>query len=176
MRQKGLDLLLPLLARLVGDGFTFAILGTGEPQLERAATAVAERYPGQVAFCRQFNEGLAHRIYAGSDLFLMPSEFEPCGLSQMYALKYGTPPLVRSTGGLADTVSDVAQADGTGFVFDDARPEDLLAALRRAETLWQDPSAWSRLQQRGMACHFSWQEAAAAYETLYERALGVQAR
>ncbi len=171
VRQKGMELVLPLLDRLAGDGFTFALLGTGEKHLEEAVHAVAKRHPGQVAFCAEFDEGLAHRIYAGSDLFLMPSDFEPCGLSQMYALKYGTPPVVRKTGGLADTVLDANGNKGTGFVFEDARPEELLAALRRAEKMWSDPEAWLALQQRGMACDFSWAEAAAAYEKLYARIL-----
>ncbi len=181
VRQKGLELLLPLLDRLAGDGFRFAILGTGEPRLEEAVRLAAKRHPGRVAFSAQFDEGLAHRIYAGSDLFLMPSEFEPCGLSQMYALKYGTPPVVRRTGGLADTVLDVvdtkkAGGKGTGFVFDEARPEELLASLRRAEKLWNDPAAWQRLQLRGMACDFSWAEAAAAYEKLYRRVVRSKVR
>jgi len=179
VRQKGMEMLLPLLDRLVGDGFMFAILGTGEPRLEAAVRTVAERHPRRVAFCAEFDDGLAHRIYAGSDLFLMPSEFEPCGLSQMYALKYGTPPLVRRTGGLADTVLDAsepaaetrkAKRKGTGFVFDEPRPEELLRAVRRAEKLWRDPQAWQQLQRRGMACDFSWTEAAVAYEKIYTRA------
>lgn len=176
--QKGVDLLLPLLDRLAADGFLFAILGTGEPRLEEMAAAAAARNPGRVAFSARFDEGLAHRIYAGSDLFLMPSEFEPCGLSQLYALKYGTPPVVRLTGGLADTVTDTA-ADGslgTGFVFAEARPEALLAALRRAEQLRRQPAVWQQLQRRGMACDFSWSEAAIAYENLYLRAVGSQTR
>lgn len=177
VRQKGMELMLPLLGRLAGDGFTFAILGTGEPRLEKAVREVADRYPEQVAFCDQFDEKLAHRIYAGSDLFLMPSEFEPCGLSQMYALKYGTPPVVRRTGGLADTVVDVSGlTKGTGFVFDEARPEALLTTLRRAEKLWADQKAWQKLQQRGMACDFSWVEAATAYEKIYQRAVRSQTR
>ncbi len=175
VRQKGVDLLLPLLDRLAADGFRFAILGTGEARLEDAMRVVAAKHPGRISFSGQFDEGLAHRIYAGSDLFLMPSEFEPCGLSQMYALKYGTPPVVRRTGGLADTVVDATATGpgrkGTGFVFDEARPEALLGALRRAEKLWRNPDDWGRLQRRGMACDFSWAEAAATYEGVYQRAV-----
>lgn len=176
VRQKGVQLLVPLLERLAADGFTFAILGTGETALEESVRQVAERHPRQVAFCGDFDEDLAHRIYAGSDLFLMPSDFEPCGLSQMYSLKYGTPPLVRHTGGLADTVIDVAEPDGTGFVFAEARPEALLGAIRRAEAVWSDPAAWRQLQRRGMACDFSWAEAVTAYEELYARVMRLQAR
>ncbi|HPF70676.1 MAG TPA: glycogen synthase [Candidatus Krumholzibacteria bacterium] len=169
--QKGVDLLLPVVDRLAGDGFTFAVLGTGDPRLEESMRAAAVRNRGRVAFVGTFDEGLAHRIYAGSDLFLMPSLFEPCGLSQMYALRYGTPPVVRRTGGLADTVVDAAGPDGTGFVFDDARPEALLATLRRAAQAFGDREAWARLQARGMACDFSWSRSAEAYEALYAEAV-----
>lgn len=166
VRQKGVDLLLPILSRLAADGFGFAILGTGEKRLEEAVMEVADRHPDNVAFVAQYDDALAHRIYGGSDLFLMPSEFEPCGLSQMYALKYGTPPLVRLTGGLVDTVSEK-----TGFVFEEALPEALLAAFRQAEKLWADQKGWLALQKRGMACDFSWAESAKVYLKLYERAL-----
>jgi len=170
--QKGVDILLPLLERLADDGFTFAILGTGDRKLEQAVRAVADLHPDRVAFRDVFDEALAHRIYAGSDLFLMPSAFEPCGLSQMYALRYGTPPVVRRTGGLADTVVDAAGSGGTGFVFDKLRPEALLAALRRAEALFAEPEQWRELQVRGMACDFSWDAAASRYEELYRRTGG----
>jgi starch synthase len=171
VHQKGVDLLLPVLDRLAADGFTFAILGTGDRDLEAAAAEAAARNPGRVAFVGRYDDDLAHRIYAGSDLFLMPSRFEPCGLSQMYALRYGTPPVVRRTGGLADTVVDAAEPDGTGFVFAAARPDQLLAALRRAQALREDPAAWGALVARDMACHFGWDEAAAEYERLYAAAL-----
>lgn len=169
--QKGVDLMLPIMGRLAEDGFCFAILGTGEKGLEDATREVAAHHPDRIAFIDRFDGALAHRIYAGSDLFLMPSAFEPCGLSQMYALRYGTPPVVRRTGGLADTVFDVQQPEGTGFVFAEARPEALLQSLRRAEALFGDAAAWSALQQRGMACEFSWEAAAAGYEDLYDAAL-----
>ena len=169
--QKGIDLLLPLLDRLAGDGFTFAVLGTGDPALEEGMREAALRNPKQVAFVGSFDEGLAHRIYAGSDLFLMPSLFEPCGLSQMYALRYATPPVVRSTGGLADTVSDHDGGAGTGFVFAEARPEALLQALRRAGAAFADPPTWAALQVRGMAEDFGWEPAAAHYETMYAEAV-----
>lgn len=168
--QKGVDILLPLMGRLAEDGFTFAILGTGEKRLQQEMAKVAQDHPQRVAFIDDFDEALAHRIYAGSDLFLMPSAFEPCGLSQMYALRYGTPPVVRHTGGLADTVVDAAQSQGTGFVFKDLRPEALLAALRRAEKLMAEPRQWKELQLRGMACDFSWEVAAVRYEDLYRQA------
>jgi len=171
VEQKGIDLLLPLLDRLAGDGFAFAILGTGDKRLHRVVAAAASRHPDQIAFVQEFNESLAHRIYAGSDLFLMPSEFEPCGLSQMYALRYGTPPLVRSTGGLADTVTDVDEPQGNGFVFVESTPEALLAALRRAEDLFRDKGRWRQLQLSGMDCDFSWSVASGHYEKFYEAIL-----
>jgi len=169
--QKGVDILLPLLDRLAGDGFTFAILGTGEKRLEALMKTAASQHPRQIAFIDSFDEALAHRIYAGSDLFLMPSAFEPCGLSQMYALRYGTPPVVRRTGGLADTVVDAAEKGGTGFVFDELRPEALLAAMRRAEKLFAQRESWLALQKLGMACDFSWEPAVNQYEAVYRRAL-----
>lgn len=170
--QKGLDLVLPLLERLAGDGFAFALLGTGDPSLEAQAAAAAAALPGRVAFVRGFDDALARRIYAGSDLFLMPSVFEPCGLGQMYALRYGAPPVVRSTGGLADTVVDADRPDGDGFVFADARPDALLGALRRAGHAWTDRRAWAVLQARGMRRVFDWDRAAAGYEELYGAASG----
>jgi len=176
VEQKGVDLVFPLLERLTSDGFTFAILGTGSKDLEEKAMAAARRFKGKVAFVGRFDEGLAHRIYAGSDLFLMPSRFEPCGLSQMYSLRYGTPPVVRRTGGLADTVVDVADKGGTGFVFDEARPDALLAALRRAEQAMAEPESWDALRQRGMACDFSWDTAAQSYEDMYRDALATYSR
>ncbi len=165
--QKGVELMLPLLARLGQDGFTFAILGTGDRKLEAAVKKISDRMGDRVAFVGAFDEALAHRIYAGSDLFLMPSIFEPCGLSQMYSLRYGTLPVVRKTGGLADTIVDASRRNGTGFVFEEAVPEDLMVALRRAETLWDDQVAWGKVRDRGMVCDFSWKQAATRYEKLY---------
>ncbi len=174
--QKGIDLLLPIMGRLADDGFAFAILGTGESHLEEATRKAAAKHSARIAFVDKFDEALAHRIYAGSDLFLMPSLFEPCGLSQMYSLRYGTPPVVRWTGGLADTVSDAGPESGTGFVFNDSRPESLLVALRRAEVMFGDAVRWKDLQTAGMACDFSWDVAAGEYEELYEEVIRKQMR
>jgi len=172
--QKGVDLLMPIMGRLAADGFAFAVLGTGEKHLEDAMRDAAAQHSSRIAFVDKFDEALAHRIYAGSDLFLMPSLFEPCGLSQMYSLRYGTPPVVRWTGGLADTVADAGAEAGTGFVFNDARPESLLAALRRAEVMFADSIRWKDLQAAGMACDFSWDPATAQYEKLYETVIRKQ--
>lgn len=167
--QKGVDLLIPIMGRLAAEGFTFAILGTGEQRLHDDLRALVKTAPRNIAFVSEFDEPLAHRIYAGSDLFLMPSLFEPCGLSQMYAMRYGTPPVARRTGGLADTVADVDEngGRGTGFLFTAARSEDLLATLRRAEATFGRPEAWLDLQRRAMAADFSWSLAAESYEALY---------
>ncbi|HOX24921.1 MAG TPA: glycogen synthase [Candidatus Krumholzibacteria bacterium] len=167
--QKGFGLVVPLLDRLVAGGFTLVVLGTGERSFHVALGAAAAAHPRRIAFVPEFSEPWAHAIYAGSDLFLMPSLFEPCGLSQLYALRYGTPPVVRRTGGLADTVADALDPAGTGFVFDEYDPEALWEALERARGLFADAAAWRALQRRGMACDYSWDATAAGYEALYAR-------
>lgn len=170
--QKGLDLVLGALDALLRLGGQLVVLGSGDPALETAFTAAAQRHPDQVAVRIGYDEALAHRIIAGADLILVPSRFEPCGLTQLYGLRYGTLPLVRRAGGLADTVIDVdasasAQGEATGFVFDAPTPAGLVAALRRALTLWRSPELWTTLTRRAMAADFSWAEAAARYEALY---------
>lgn len=169
--QKGIDMVTALLDRLVDGGFSLVVLGTGAEEFHHELRQAEARYPGRVAFRAEFSEPLAHRIYAGCDLFLMPSRFEPCGLSQLYSMRYGTPPVVRATGGLADTVTDAAAPDGTGFVFNDDNPESLWAALERARAQMADPVAWAALQQRGMTRDVSWDAAAAHYEECYESLL-----
>ncbi len=169
--QKGVDLLAPLLPRLTADGFTFAVLGTGEARLEKVMRELAAAHPGRVAFVDHYDDGLARRIYAGCDVFLMPSLFEPCGLSQMYALRYGSPPVVRATGGLADTVVPFPARRATGFAFKAGRSEELLACLRQVEKVWLDVRRWRALQKRGMAVRFDWASAAAGYEKVYGEAL-----
>ena len=129
---------------------------------------LARRHPGKVAVQIGFNEVLAHLIEAGIDAFLMPSRFEPCGLNQMYSLRYGTPPIVRATGGLADTVIDAADKErGNGFVFERAEPAELLATVRRAAELWARPRLWRQLQKNGMAADNSWDQPAQRYIELY---------
>ena len=167
--QKGIDLVVPLLDRLVGGGFSLVVLGTGAADYHQALSAAVIRHAGRIAFWPEFNEAKAHLIYAGSDLFLMPSRFEPCGLTQLYALRYGTPPVVRRTGGLADTVSDAEPAAGTGFLFDESTTEALWGALETARDYYAAPLRWRGLQRRGMAQDFSWEAAAAAYARLYRR-------
>lgn len=169
VEQKGAEVLLPLLDGLLRDGLRVAFLATGEARWRTALTAAAARHPGRLAFVDRFDEALAHRVYAGCDLFLMPSRFEPCGLAQMYALRYGAVPVVRRTGGLADTVIDASRPDGTGFAFVEYTPQALRGALDRARALWDDPAAWAALRARGMRTLFPWDASAAAYEALYAR-------
>lgn len=170
--QKGLDLIVPLLDRMVAGGFSLAVLGAGEAKYEQALRQAAARRPGRIAYAAGHDEPLSHAIYAGADFFLVPSRFEPCGLSQLYALRYGTPPIVRRTGGLADTVSDADRVDGTGFVFGDFAAEPFWGALERARAAYGDPAAFAKLQRRGMARDFGWETAAAQYEDVYARMAG----
>ncbi len=170
--QKGLDLLLPLLDELVGAPAQLALLGTGEARLEQALAAFCDRHPHMAALRLAYSEALAHRIEAGADIFLMPSLFEPCGLNQMYSLRYGTLPLVRSVGGLADTVTDASAenlAAGTadGFAFAAPSSAALGEALRRALSLYGDRASWQRMQQRAMQRDFSWDRSAREYLRLY---------
>ena len=168
--QKGLDLLLAVAPQVLKLPAQIAVLGSGTHAPEQAWAAMARRHRGQCSMTIGFDEALAHRIEAGADIFVMPSRFEPCGLNQMYSLRYGTPPVVRATGGLADTVIDAADdKHGNGFVFGPATAEALLLALQRATTAWQDPVRWRLLQKRGMARDSSWAEAARQYVELYQR-------
>jgi len=175
--QKGIDLLPKLEAQLVDLPVQLAVLGSGETELEEALVRMADRHPGQIAVRIGFDEGLAHRIEAGTDSFLMPSRFEPCGLNQMYSLRYGTPPIVRDTGGLADTVVDCDPASldkgkakaANGFVFRDASAVALLAAIRRAAAAWGKPMLWRQLQRNGMVPDWGWASAASRYAELYRK-------
>jgi starch synthase len=175
--QKGLDLLLAIGDALPELPAQLVLLGSGDKALEAGFLALAEKLPGQVAVKLGFDETLAHRIEAGADCFLMPSRFEPCGLNQMYSLRYGTPPLVQATGGLADTVVDVNEATladktGNGFVMTDGSTDALLSAMQRVVAAWNDKRLWQRIQQNGMRRDFSWSHAAAEYSRLYRDALG----
>ena len=174
--QKGIDLVLAAVEPMVEAGFSLVVLGTGQEKYEAGLRAAARRYPERVAFRARFDETLAHQIVAGSDLYLMPSRFEPCGLTQMYALRYGSVPLVRHTGGLADTVVDAGAPGGTGFAFREYQSVALLTALRKARALWDDRVAWRQLVRRGMARDFGWGKAAAAYVALYERLAAVASK
>ena len=165
--QKGLDLLLAVLPQMIAGGGHFALLGAGDADLEQGFRAAAAAHPDAVAVRIGYDENLAHGIVAGADVIVVPSRFEPCGLTQMYGLAYGTLPLVRNVGGLADTVRDAAQADGNGFVFDAASGEALGGALARIFALWRDQSLWSSVRRRGMDDDNGWEPSARRYRDLY---------
>lgn len=175
-QQKGIDLLLQALPALLAEGAQLALLGSGDAILENGCRALAAAAPSQVAVRFAYDEPLAHRIIGCSDVIAVPSRFEPCGLTQLYALRYGTLPLVRRVGGLADTVTDANDAAlaadiATGFVFDSATPAALLQAARRALALHRQPVQWHKLMKRAMAQDFSWDGAAAHYAALYRELL-----
>lgn len=166
--QKGLDLLAEIASDVIEFPAQLVVLGSGEAALEAAFRSLAQRHPERCAVTIGFDEALAHRIEAGADIFVMPSRFEPCGLNQMYSLRYGTPPVVRATGGLADTVVDAADEQrGNGFVFHHATADALYDTLRRAVETWRDGKRWQRLQKAGMATDFGWDLPAQRYESLY---------
>ena len=167
--QKGADLLQAALPRLLELGASAIVLGAGEKPIENAWLALQARHPRRLCVRVGFDASLAHRIEAGSDFFVMPSRFEPCGLNQMYSLLYGAVPVVHGVGGLKDTVKDLKAPDGTGIVFDKPTPDALFAALARAVELYRDAPAYTAVQKRGMAQDFSWGPAAAAYERLFSR-------
>ncbi len=159
-------------------GARVIVQGSGHESLAVPFRALAAANPGRVALIERFDRDMARRIYAGADLFLMPSRFEPCGQGQMIALRYGTPPVVRRTGGLADSVIDADEhpGAGTGFVFDDATPTALLGAIRRATRLRAKPAAWAALVDRGMAADFNWDSGSAPrYLEMYRRAVALRA-
>ncbi|MEJ2531128.1 MAG: glycogen synthase GlgA [Halioglobus sp.] len=170
--QKGLELLLPVLDEILDLPAQVVILGTGEPAYEGALQAIAARRPGSMAVLLAYDEALAHRIEAAADIFLMPSMFEPCGLNQLYSLRYGTLPVVRAVGGLADTVVDASPHNleagtATGFAFREASAGTLLETVRRATTLWYDRALWESLQRTAMQQDFSWEKSAERYMELY---------
>ena len=176
--QKGFDLLADGATELLAAGLRLIVQGTGHASIADPFRALATANPGRIALVERFDREMARRIYAGADVFLMPSRFEPCGQGQMIALRYGTPPVVRRTGGLADSVIDVDQQPhiGTGFLFDQATPEALVAAIGRAAALRSaDSVAWSALRDRGMAVDFSWEtDSAPRYLDTYRRAIRIR--
>jgi len=178
--QKGFDLVAALASELPRLDATFTILGSGEARYQEMWTALASQYPDRIGAFIGFDESLAHLIEGGADIFLMPSRFEPCGLNQMYSMRYGTVPVVHAVGGLADTVRDYAPSPGrggakrekpTGFVFREYSPPGLLEALMRALALFPDTRKWRALQAAGMQQDFSWDRSAREYVKIYERAI-----
>jgi starch synthase len=175
--QKGLDLTLDALPGILATGSQLVLLGSGEAPLEEAFTAAAAAHPGRVAVRLGYDDELARRIYAGADAFLMPSRYEPCGLGQLIALRYGAVPIVRRTGGLADTVREVdpRRRTGTGFLFDAFAAEPLVEAVGRAAAARRDPALWGAIVRNAMAEDFSWDASAREYVTLYRKALKARA-
>lgn len=166
--QKGIDLVVEVVPHIVKQGGQLVVLGSGEADLEKRLLAAAKAHPKQVSVSVGYDEDLSHLIQAGCDLFLVPSRFEPCGLTQMYALRYGTLPIVRRTGGLADTVIDAGDpSGGNGFVFDEATAPSLRDALTRAVQSFKRRALWRDMQRRGMKSDFGWKSAAREYLTLY---------
>ncbi len=170
--QKGLDLLLECLPAVLESGAQLVVLGSGEAEFERRYQQLAQRYAGRVSVTIGFNEALSHQIMAGADIFLMPSRFEPCGLNQMYGMHYGTPPLVRRTGGLADSVINASLEGGTGFVFDDAGAQALQQTIKWAIECYRDPNTFRRIQLNGMRHDVGWRHSARLYLELYNNILG----
>jgi starch synthase len=170
--QKGLDLVLAALPALLRSGAQLVLQGTGDPVLEAAFTAAAFSHPAQVAVRIGYDESFAHRLIAGADVIMVPSRFEPCGLTQLYGLRYGSLPLVRRVGGLADTVVDASEAAvregrATGFSFEASTPAALESALQRAVQAHAQPELWRRLMVTAMAQDYSWDGAAQRYMALY---------
>ncbi|MGH8547761.1 MAG: glycogen synthase GlgA [Methylococcales bacterium] len=174
VHQKGVDLIIDVIQSLIDYPMNFVLIGSGEPEYETALRQCAKDFPEKIAVKIGYDEALAHLIEAGADLFLMPSRFEPCGLNQMYSLRYGTIPVVHNTGGLADTVVDTTPVTlrnhtATGLVFDEANAGSLMEAVKRALLLYENPSAWKEMQQTGMRQDFSWKHSAEQYLELYRK-------
>jgi starch synthase len=174
--QKGLDLLPEIMPKLIKNGCQFAILGSGDKVLEAQFNDFAERYPTQVSMSTGYHEHLSHNIMAGSDMFIMPSRFEPCGLNQLYGLAYGTPPVVSLTGGLADSVCDTNELSlknnlATGFVVKNVSATSLLVTIERAIDLWKNKKTWRQIQKNGMQANIGWNSRAVDYLALYEKTL-----
>jgi len=176
VEQKGVDLILRAIPQLLHKPIQLVLLGTGQPELETVADTASRAYPNQIGARIGYDEALSHLLEAGSDIFLMPSRFEPCGLNQLYSLRYGTPPIVRRTGGLGDSVVDAADDGGTGFVFTDVTAPALLETIERALALHQDPAAWAKLVRNGMRQDFSWRRSAKEYLALYRQAVARRAK
>ncbi len=165
--QKGFDLIAEAVDEIASLDLQLVILGTGQQKYHDLLGRVASKYPKKIGLRLSFDNQLAHQIEAGCDMFLMPSRFEPCGLNQLYSLRYGTVPIVRATGGLADTVIDADSGNGTGFCFSGYTPREMLAAIRRALAAYANPDQWNKLRIRAMSQDWSWERSAEEYMKLY---------
>ena len=166
--QKGFDLLPHAAPKFISEGFSLVVLGTGEDRYARFFRGLQRKFPNYVSVTIMYDDALAHKIEAGADLFLMPSRYEPCGLNQIYSLKYGTVPVVRATGGLDDSIEDYREdGSGTGFKFSDYDSSELLQAMRRALQVYRSPQRWRDLVGNCMGLDFSWSTASRSYLELY---------
>lgn len=171
-RQKGFDILAEIISQIMAMNVNFVLLGTGDPEYHRLFQDLKKKYPEKIGLNLGFDAALAQVIYAGADMFLMPSKYEPCGLGQLISFKYGTVPIVRKTGGLADTVKDynLNTGEGDGFVFEEYSSAALLLAIRRALSLSQDQGRWQMLMKKIMKYNYSWENSAKKYIALYKKA------
>jgi starch synthase len=171
--QKGFDLLAQISDKLLSLDLQMVILGTGDEKYHRLFNQMMAKYPDKISVNLRFDNPMAHLIEAGSDMFLMPSRYEPCGLNQLYSLKYGTVPIVRKTGGLADTIENynLETREGTGFVFERYDAAELLDTIKLALKTYEDKTAWTNLMKNGMRKDFSWEAAAKKYVELYQKAM-----
>ena len=177
--NKGFDILLPVMEDIMHEGFQLVLLGAGENRITSELIKIADRHPDRMGVKFGFSNSLAHKIEAGADMFLMPSRYEPCGLNQMYSLKYGTVPIVHATGGLDETIIDYPTSpedSGNGFKFTDYTSDSLLAKLYEAREFYANGDEWKRIMLNGMACDFSWNASASKYEKLYQRAMSEKHR
>jgi starch synthase len=174
-RQKGVDLVLEAFESILTRGVSLVVLGSGNPRFEEAFSSLGRSHRGRFYYSSGFDDGLAHLIQGGADIFLMPSRYEPCGLTQMIAMGYGTVPVVRRVGGVVDTVrpADDPESSGTGFLFEPYRADALLEALDRALTALRDRPRWEAIMRQGMSEDFSWQRAVDKYETVFMRAVSI---
>jgi starch synthase len=171
--QKGFDILAEVMNDIVREGFQFVLLGTGEEKYHTLFNKMAKKHPDKVGIKLTFSNEIAHKIEGGADMFLMPSLYEPCGLNQMYSLKYGTAPVVRATGGLDDTIVDhpTSPKSGNGFKFHEYTSSALLEKLRQARKFYENKEEWKRIMLNGMTCDFSWDSSARKYAELYQKAI-----
>ncbi|WP_462325239.1 glycogen synthase GlgA [Desulfoplanes sp.] len=165
--QKGIDLLLDIMDRLMEENVGVVVLGEGKPAHEARLLDLVEKYPGRLCAHVGYTEELAHQIQAGADIFLMPSRYEPCGLTQLYSLRYGTPPVATDVGGLSDTIVAHPQPGATGFIFPEPTPESFLAGIRQALSVWRNGMVWNTIRSNGMRADFSWERSARQYIRLY---------
>ena len=168
VKHKGIDLIRCVFEQILNMDVKFAVLGSGERIYEEFFIEMSRRYPDRVSVTTEFNSVLARKIYAGSDMFLMPSMSEPCGLAQLIAMRYGTIPIVRETGGLRDTVRDNGGVNGNGFTFQTFNADDMLDAVRRAKCDYDNKEKWQDLVRRAMLCDYSWKASAGLYIGMFE--------